>query len=1256
MGRIFLFTAFFSGLISFHSFSIVQPLPSYAVEKVLYSGYSSVPSLVVFSKGKEISLSGVTSFLSTYFEDGTTFSLQLVDSQTDELGYVHYRYQQMMDGIPVTYAYYMVHTQGQRVVSMHGQLFDLINLASKQIEIPDAIQSARDFVSAERYMWEDISEEKLLKRQTGNIDATYFPSAELVYFVSPSDLSRPATLAFRTTIYASKPLSKQAVFVDATLGTVLFAENLLHFKDVKGVAHTVYSGVQTITTDSTGSGYVLRETGRGSGIETYNLKNTTNFSATVDFTDKNNVWDTINVQKDQYAVDAHWGAEKTYDYYFEKHARNSIDNKGFKLINMVHYGTSFGNAYWDGNRMVFGYGDGVNTKNPLVSLDIIGHEITHGLTSSTAKLVLQNESGALNESFSDIFGATIDWYARPDKANWKVGDEISPNFRSLEDPSSTKHPDTYQGDYWIPLNGSDYGGIHSNNGVQNYWYYLLVQGGSGTNDLGKTFSVKGIGIDKAAAIVYRNLTVYMTSLSNFQDARFYSIQAAIDLYGSCSNEVESVTNAWYAVGLGAGYTATITTNFEMEYEKNCYPYKVRFINKSISDQVLSYQWMFGDSIISSEVSPTHVYVQPGKYEVQLISKSKQICAGKDTMGMHSSLVEFVIPKPIVVPVCEKDSLIQLVASISEPFAWYTSDTSSVAIDTLSKLNLQNPFKDTIFYLKTRKPAIETSWRVGIKDLSSNTGYIPGTDRHLIFDVSSPVTLKSVLVKASESGIRLIELRKASGEVIATKSVELTMGENRIQLNFELMPGINYQLGLGGTLGKLLRTNAGVKYPYEIEGVLQIKGSNATGGFGLSYYYFFYDWEVVRYNCQELAQEYHIKQTVCTPSTILANFDMVYEKNCYPFKVRFINKSVSDQVLTYQWMFGDSIVSSEISPVHVYAQPGKYEVRLISKSKEISAGKDTIGIHSAFIDFVIPKPTLLQVCEKDSLIQLVASISEPFAWYASDTSTIAIDTLSKLNLQNPLKDTIFYLKTRKPAIDTSWRVGITDLSSNTGYIPGTERTLIFDVSSPVTLKSVLVNASESGMRIIELRNASGEIIATKSVELTMGENRVQLNFELTPGINYQLGLGGTLGKLLITNAGVKYPYEIEGVIQIKGSNATGGFGLSSYYFFYDWEVVRYNCQELAQEYHIKQIVCTTTGMPKTNISGVTVFPNPTTGKVKISNIVAHSVTLVDVLGHVLYSDSAPSEQLDIDMSTWARGVYLLELTDEVGVEVIRIVKE
>lgn len=874
MKKIHFFATLCFSVFSLFSFgNNIKPLLNVIPEKVSYSNFTSIPSSVYFAPGKELEFSQVTSFLANYFEGKQIFSLRLVGQESDELGFVHYRYQQLVDNIPVSYAYYVVHTKNTKVVSMHGLLFDRIGSSLASINNTRAFELAKEYVSAKTYMWDNQLEENLLKRQTSDPQATYLPIPELQYVVNPSHLDYPVRLGYQITIYASDPLSKQAVFVDALDGKILYSENLLHFKDVKGVANTVYSGVQTITTDSSSLGYILRESGRGNGIETYSMKNGKDVSVYEDFIDKNNVWDTINVQKDQYAVDAHWGAEKTYDYFFQKHARNSIDGKGYKLVNMLHYGVLFGNALWDGKRMLYGDGDNVNTKNPVVSLDIIGHEITHGLTSNTAKLVGQNEPGALNESFSDIFGATIDWYARPDKANWKVGDEVSPIFRSLEDPSSTKHPDTYKGEYWIPDNGIDYGGVHSNNGVQNYWYYLLVQGGSGTNDLGKTYSVKGIGIEKAAAIVYRNLTVYMTSLSTFQDARLFSIQSAVDLFGFCSPEVESVTNAWYAVGVGEAYSSKITASFTAEYTKNCFPFKVRFVQKTVSNQALDFEWLFGDSTTSMEKNPTHEYSQAGTYEVTFKAKSKEVCLGRDSLAIIKQVIEFDVPKPIITKVCEKDSVFQLQASIPLPLGWYTSDTSSVAIDTLSSLNLQNPLKDTIFYLKTRKPAIDTSWRVGIKDLSSNTGYIPGTERCLIFDVSSPVTLKSVLVNASEGGIRIIELRTESGVILASKSVSLSTGENRVQLDFELIPGVNYQLGLGGTLGKLLRTNAGVSYPYTIENVLSIKGSNAIGGYGLSYYYFFYDWEVVEYRCTELAQPYHVKQTICAslgvPSTSLS---------------------------------------------------------------------------------------------------------------------------------------------------------------------------------------------------------------------------------------------------------------------------------------------------------------------------------------------------------------------------------------------------
>ena len=860
----FMLTLCFS-VISMLTFSNVQPKQDIVIEKVLFSKFSSIPTMISFSKGNEITVTEVSSFLAKYFDGNQSFSLKLVGSQSDELGFIHYRYQQQLDGIPVSNAYYVVHTKNNMVLSMNGLLFDQIETVSSNIDEVQALDLAKKYISANVYMWENFQEEQLLKRQTNNSQASYLPVPQLMYVVNPSQLNQPMRLGYRVTIYASEPLSKQDVYIDATTGKIIYVDNLLHFKDVKGKANTVYSGNQTITTDSTSTGYTLREAGRGNGIETYNMMNGINFSSYIDFTDNNNVWDTINAQKDQYAVDAHWGAEMVYDYYLQKHNRNSIDNNGFKLINMVHYGSAFGNAYWDGSRMVFGDGDGTNTKNPLVSLDIIGHEITHGLTSNTAKLISQNEPGALNESFSDIFGATIDWYARPSQANWKVGDEISSVYRSLEDPNSTNNPDTYHGNHWIAMNDVDFGGIHNNNGVQNYWYYLLVQGGNGVNDNGSGYNVTGIGIDKAAAIVYRNLTVYMTSLSNFQDARFFAIQSAIDLFGSCSPEVEAVTNAWYAVGVGAQYNSKVTSKFEASYGKSCRALKVNFTN--MSDNAISYNWDFGDGTFSTESNPSHIYSVPGNYSVKLVAKSSGEC------GVIDSIVKVdwvnVYPyngNPISVQLCSQDALLKLTTSINNP-VWFANDTSKIVLNFTNTLEIKNPNKDTSFFVGSLDVISDSTWKVGETNVSTNIGSYAATVRYQIFDVFKPVTIKSVLVNAYTADNRVIELRDVSGNVLQTKTVNIPIGVSRVDLNFEVDPGVDYQLGLGGSIGNLGRSNAGINYPYVIKDVLSIKGSNAVNA-GLQFYYSFYDWEVVYEGCKDARQEYKVVQKECTTSQLL----------------------------------------------------------------------------------------------------------------------------------------------------------------------------------------------------------------------------------------------------------------------------------------------------------------------------------------------------------------------------------------------------
>lgn len=495
--------------------------------------------------------------VNTYKEElGLTSAddLKLLKKVNDDYGFVHYRYQQTHNGIDVFGAQYLIHEKEGRVVSSNGSLVKNIQ-ANLTIGITDesAVQKAIHYIGANEYMWQNEAEEQLLRKMKKDDQATYYPKAELVYFdqfLTKEGINyKPA---YKIEVYAKTPLSKQDVFVDAQTGKVLHAINKIHTTEVTGSANTKYSGTQSIQTDSTGvNSYRLREYARGGGIETYNMQQGTNYGAAVDFTDTDNIWNNFNAQQDEAATDAHWAAEMTYDYFFTLHGRDSYDNAGATLLSYVHYDANFSNAFWDGLRMSYGDGDG-STYTSLTSLDVGGHEIAHGVTEYAANLVYQNESGALNESFSDIFGTAIEFYADPGNADWFIGEDFDVNgtgFRSMDDPNSKGDPDTYLGTNW-EFTAIDNGGVHTNSGVQNYWFYLLSVGGSGTNDNNYSYSVNALGIDTAAAIAYRNLTVYLTQSSEYWDARVGAIQSAEDLYGPCSNAVIETSKAWAAVGVG----------------------------------------------------------------------------------------------------------------------------------------------------------------------------------------------------------------------------------------------------------------------------------------------------------------------------------------------------------------------------------------------------------------------------------------------------------------------------------------------------------------------------------------------------------------------------------------------------------------------------------------------------------------------------------------------------------------------------------
>ncbi|MCC7222859.1 MAG: hypothetical protein IT273_03980, partial [Chitinophagales bacterium] len=282
----------------------------------------------------------------------------------DELGMTHQRYQQTYCDIPIEGAIYIVHADQQgRVIAMNGNWITQPNDAPAQAKwtAEQATQRALDWVAAQKY------------REYANTGLVYVPASPAQASNSYENATADLRLCYKIDVYATTPLSRQYVFIDANNGEIVMRLDRLCSGNSNGVAQTKYSGTQPIITDSTATNnYRLRETTRGNGVYTYNCQQTTNYTYT-DFTDADNLWNTVNAQQDEAANDAHWGAEKTYDYYLNIHNRQSIDDNNMPLESHVHYGVNYFNAFWDGQRMT--YGDGNGSATALTCLDIVAHEL-----------------------------------------------------------------------------------------------------------------------------------------------------------------------------------------------------------------------------------------------------------------------------------------------------------------------------------------------------------------------------------------------------------------------------------------------------------------------------------------------------------------------------------------------------------------------------------------------------------------------------------------------------------------------------------------------------------------------------------------------------------------------------------------------------------------------------------------------------------------------------------------------------------------
>lgn len=550
-------------------------------------GENGLPNFILFTENSNIPKTNYQQILKEQLELKDNQTYTLIKSETDQLGITHDKYQLFYQGIKVEFATYTLHSKNGKLQSMSGESYKMEAIVSSPaISSQTAFSKALSQIGATEYLWETPQDAAVMNYQQPQGELIFLPSMQGLGSERTSDKVR---LAYKFDIYATKPVSRGDIYIDAITGEVLYYNATIKHLGVHAYGHsdetdhheistessfalisanaaTRYSGTQIIETTLNGASYTLADATRGNGIETFNLNKGTNYSAATNFTDVDNNWTAAefnNTNKDNAALDAHWGAEKTYDYFFSTHGRNSYNNLGATINSYVHYSNAYNNAFWNGSVMTYGDGSGT-VFDALSSLDVAGHEIGHAVCENTANLAYQKESGAMNEGFSDIWGACVEYFAAPTKSTWLLGEDIERRpgraaLRSMSDPKSLSQPDTYGGTFWInpnctPTQANDYCGVHTNSGVLNHWFYILSIGKSGTNDIGSVYNVTGITIDKAAKIAYRLESVYLSSNSTYANARTFGIQSAIDIYGANTPEVIATTNAFYAVGIGAAYS------------------------------------------------------------------------------------------------------------------------------------------------------------------------------------------------------------------------------------------------------------------------------------------------------------------------------------------------------------------------------------------------------------------------------------------------------------------------------------------------------------------------------------------------------------------------------------------------------------------------------------------------------------------------------------------------------------------------------
>ncbi|MFJ8083416.1 M4 family metallopeptidase [Streptomyces sp. NPDC096205] len=463
---------------------------------------------------------------------GTQEKLVVRDVVKDADGTVHTRYERTYAGLPVLGGDLITHeAKGGALKSVTKATKARIAVASTDAAISATAAKKSALAAAE--------------------DGTSATARKVVWAAG----AKPV-LAYESVVHGLQhdgTPSELHIITDAATGKQLHSFEAIE----TGTGTSQYSGTVTVGSTPAAGGYDLTDSGRG-GHKTYDLNGGTSGTGTL-FNDADDVWGNGSpTNRQTAAVDAAYGAQVTWDYYKTAFNRNGIRNDGKAAYSRVHYGNAYNNAFWSDQCFCMTYGDGAGNLKPLTSLDVAGHEMSHGLTASTAGLNYRRESGGLNEATSDIFGTSVEFFAgnSSDQGDYLIGEKIDIRgngtpLRYMDKPSK----DGNSADYWS--SGVGRLDVHYSSGPANHFFYLLSEGSGAKTINGVSYNsptydgstVTGIGRAKAEQIWYKALTTYFTSTTDYAGARVGTLNAARDLYGAGSAEYNAVAAAWKGINV-----------------------------------------------------------------------------------------------------------------------------------------------------------------------------------------------------------------------------------------------------------------------------------------------------------------------------------------------------------------------------------------------------------------------------------------------------------------------------------------------------------------------------------------------------------------------------------------------------------------------------------------------------------------------------------------------------------------------------------